>query len=140
MAPITEFKDEWRVLSDFFYCEVELDGVMYPTVEHAFVAAKTLLPEFREAIRTSGGPGDAKRMGRQLTLRADWEDVKVDVMRDLLRQKFSDGYPRICLLATFDRELIEGNNWNDRFWGVCDGEGKNMLGKLLMEIRAEERA
>jgi ribA/ribD-fused uncharacterized protein len=70
-------------------------------------------------------------------MRDDWNDIKIDVMRDLLQEKFSDDDLRELLLATGDAELIEGNTWNDYFWGVCLGEGQNWLGKLLMEVRKE---
>ena len=71
-----------------------------------------------------------------MDLREDWETVKIDVMRDVLKSKFSlNSELREKLIATGDVELIEGNHWNDRFWGVCRGKGQNHLGKLLMELR-----
>jgi ribA/ribD-fused uncharacterized protein len=139
LLPISGFHGDYRWLSNFTLCEVELEGVMYPTVEHAYQAAKTTVKEFREAIRLCTTPGQAKRMGKQITLRPDWEAIKLDVMRGLLREKFSWGYLRVALLATGERELIEENTWYDTFWGVCYGEGQNWLGKLLMEIREELR-
>lgn len=117
---------------------VTLDGVTYPTVEHAYQAAKTLDLEKRAVIRSLGKAGDAKKAGRKLKIRDDWEDVKVGVMRALLIQKFRPGsWEAGQLLATRDEELIEVNTWGDRFWGECPrGMGENQLGKLLMEIRA----
>ena len=80
--------------------------------------------------------GRAKRLGR-VELRSDWEEVKIEVMREVLRCKFSQNPDlKAKLIATGDAELIEGNNWNDRFWGVCRGVGQNHLGRLLMELRA----
>ena len=82
--------------------------------------------------------GQAKRLGRRVELRSDWETVKIEIMRQVLKSKFTHNPElREKLIATGNTELIEGNNWNDRFWGVCRGVGKNHLGKLLMEIRAE---
>ena len=83
-------------------------------------------------------------MGRHATLRPDWEEVKVDVMREGLRKKFAIPELRAMLLATGDEELIAGNTWHDRTWGrcVCDkcgGQGQNLLGQLLMELRTEIR-
>ena len=69
-------------------------------------------------------------------LRPDWEEVKVQVMRELLYAKFSEEPLRGMLKATGDQHLEEGNNWGDTFWGVCRGRGENWLGKLLMEVRA----
>ena len=84
-------------------------------------------------------PGEAKRMGRQVTLRKDWEDVKISVMEKGLRMKFAIPELRDKLLATGEEELVEGNWWGDTCWGVCKGVGANNLGKLLMKIREESR-
>ena len=137
MSDITSFTGEYRFLSNFFPAVVTLDGETYPSVEHAYQAAKTTSPIAREAIRTCPKPGQAKRNGRMVQLRPDWEEIKLDVMRDLLWQKFQHYDLREQLLATGDRRLIEGNHWNDTFWGVCRGVGQNWLGVLLMEIREE---
>ena len=75
-----------------------------------------------------------------MKLRPDWETEKISIMRALLRLKFADPALRAQLVATGVRPLVEGNRWGDRFWGVCGGNGQNMLGKLLMEIRAELRS
>ena len=80
-------------------------------------------------------PGQAKRAGNKLVLRPDWEQIKIIVMTDLCRIKFQDPHMRKLLLDTGDAELIEGNWWNDTFWGVCNGIGQNHLGKILMAIR-----
>ena len=94
------------------------------------------------AIATAKTPGQAKRAGRKAVLRHDWEDVKMNVMRKALRKKFSDPELKAKLLATGDQILEEGNTWHDKYWGVdsVTREGKNMLGKILMEIRDELRA
>ena len=70
-------------------------------------------------------------------MRADWEEVKIEIMEEALRLKFDDPHLKDLLLATGDKELIEGNTWNDQFWGVCNGVGENNLGKLLMKLRKE---
>ena len=134
---ISVFDGKYMFLSNFYNASCEFEGKIYPTVEHAFQAAKTLIPEEREEIRKAETPGKAKRMGRSVTLRPDWEEVKTDVMRQCLRSKFSFVPLAIDLVNTGDEELVEGNTWGDRIWGVCDGEGENRLGKLLMEIREE---
>lgn len=135
---ITEFQGPYRFLSNFWPCDVFLDGVRYPSVEHAFQAAKTLNTEMRLYIRDLGTPGEAKKAGRGVTLRTNWEIIKNNVMGDLLRQKFIYNSPlKNMLLATSTLELIEGNTWGDTYWGVCNGVGENHLGKMLMSIRAE---
>jgi len=72
-------------------------------------------------------------------LPADWEQRKLDVMRDLIRRKFENPLLRAMLLATEDATLIEGNTWNDTFYGVCKGVGQNWLGRIIMEVRDECR-
>lgn len=127
---------EYGFLSNFYSSPIQYEGIVYPTVEHMFQALKALDIETRKKIANAATPGQAKRLGRSVALREDWEEVKVDVMRTALQLKFSDPTLRAKLIATGDAELIEGNTWNDRFWGVCRGSGKNMLGLLLMELRS----
>ncbi len=136
---IARFFGQYRWLSNFWLVDVVLDGITYPSVENAYQAAKCLYEEDRERFRTCA-PGYAKKLGRKIVIRDDWMDIRVTVMRALLAQKFTpDTELAKSLLDTGDRELVEGNTWGDRFWGVCYGQGENVLGKLLMEIRAELR-
>lgn len=135
MEQITLFRGDFAFLSNFQKCLVEFDGDIYPTVEHAFQAAKTFDKEERKKILAVASPVIAKRIGRRLKLREDWEDVKCDIMLELLKSKFTDSELKEKLLATGDAELIEGNNHGDRFWGQVNGVGMNMLGKLLMDVR-----
>lgn len=136
--PIHKFSGKFRFLSNFFPADVEFEGVVYPTVEHAFQAAKSLDTKVREKIQRAATPGDAKRMGRSCRLREDWEKVKVDIMVALLRSKFQRHEDlRFLLLDTGGRELREGNTWGDTEWGMVGGKGNNKLGKSLMQVRAE---
>jgi len=140
---INDFSGRYSFLSNFYPSPVVYDGMEYPTVEHAYQAAKTLNPAEREQIRNlkkKDGfpwPGEAKRVGRRVTLRKDWELVKLDIMRLLLVQKFSRSDLKRALVETGTRHLVEGNWWGDTYWGVCKGEGNNYLGRLLMTIRSE---
>jgi ribA/ribD-fused uncharacterized protein len=136
MKKIDSFVGEYRFLSNFAPSVIEVDGFDYPTVEHAFQALKTENPTEREIVRTARTPGQAKKLGRRVTLRADWNTARVSVMKMLLEKKFSNKVLRAELLATEDAELVEGNYWNDTFWGVCRGRGENNLGRLLMEVRS----
>lgn len=131
---IEEFQGSYRFLSNFWPASVEYDGVTYPTVEHAFQAAKTLNKEERNKFQNITA-AQAKKLGRTVTLRSDWEEVKVSIMKELLEKKFSHSKLRDKLSQTKPHKLIEGNYWNDTFWGVCRGVGKNTLGELIMEIR-----
>lgn len=132
------FADEFRFLSNFHPSTVTFDGETYSTVEHAYQAAKTLDLEERAHIRNLATPGKAKRAGREITMRADWDDIRVNVMRQLLEQKFALGSQCAHMLClTEDHHIEETNTWGDTFWGVCRGEGLNVLGEMLMEIRAD---
>jgi ribA/ribD-fused uncharacterized protein len=141
-APIQTFSGEYRFLSNFWPAVVEYEGITYPSVEHTYQSAKTLEMAERRRIAAIVEPGDAKRAGRALpNQRADWEQVKLRVMEECVRYKFTQHADlREKLLATGDAELIEGNTWGDRFWGVCDGQGENHLGKILMKVRADLRS
>lgn len=134
---ITSFSNEHRYLSNFFPVDVTFEGVLYHSTEHAYQAAKTLDPTERKAIQQAKTPTQAKHVGYKITKRKDWNDVKASVMHALLRLKFSQDVFSDALLATRNAELVETNTWNDEYWGVCNGIGENMLGKLLMQTRNE---
>lgn len=119
---------------------VELDGEVYPSVEHAYQSAKTMDTRLRKHIQNTPTPGAAKKAGRKLEIRKDWEEIKLSVMEDLVRQKFTNNsLLKQRLLDTGNEPLIEGNTWGDQFWGVSDGKGLNHLGFILMDIREELR-
>ncbi len=142
MTSINGFRGEYRWLSNFYPATVRLDGIDYPTVENAYQAAKLpkLSYEYADRTFTRLDPAAAKRRAREYALPNGWEKHKVTLMTDLLRQKFAHAELREKLLATGDAHLEETNSWNDVFWGVCKGKGKNTLGKLLMQIRADIKA
>jgi ribA/ribD-fused uncharacterized protein len=142
---IDRFTGPYDFLSNFYPSAITLDGLDFNTVEHAFQAAKTSDLDERQALQLAKSPAEAKRLGRKVTLRPDWEQVKFSIMEALVRQKFTR-YPELAemLLDTGDARLIEGNTWNDRTWGMTktrQGEyiGKNWLGIILMKIRDELR-
>lgn len=131
---------KYRFLSNFYPCHAMYAAIFYKSVEHAYQAAKTLNHYERQEIANEPMPGRAKRLGQHVALRPDWENIKLDIMRNLVQYKFARDKD-LCarLLATDDMELIEGNQWHDTFWGVYEGSGKNHLGRILMEVRAEIR-
>lgn len=138
MKSINEFRGNYRWLSNFWPAQVELDGVIYPSVEHAYQAAKSLDENGEREPFQWGTAGEAKRRGRRLKIRPGWDDMKMNVMGMLLRQKFKPGSELAAkLIATGEANIEEGNTWGDKFWGVCDGEGENNLGKLLMLVRRD---
>ena len=92
LVPVVDaFTGPYFFLSNFAESPVDFEGAVYPTVEHAFAAAKTLDPAERELTRLAARPGDAKRLGRQVVLRPGWDDLRVEVMRRLLARKFAPG-------------------------------------------------
>ncbi len=123
-------------MSNFYPARITIGDVNYPTLEHAFQALKTVNPKERTAILKMIKPAAARRYGKKLVLRPGWDNVRIGVMFALLCLKFADPQQKKRLLATGDAELIEGNYWDDTFWGVCRGVGENNLGKLLMRVRA----
>ena len=140
---IVEFDGDYAFLSNFYPSSIYHEGITYPTNEHFFQAMKTLDISERKAIAAAETPGLAKRMGRNVKLRSDWEKIKVDVMRLGLILKFTDAELAEKLVATGDEELVEGNWWHDNTWGNCHCTacsrkgGRNLLGMLLMEVRKE---
>lgn len=137
MNKIREFTGNYFFLSNFYERSVKVGDKKYANTEAAFHSFKC--PERAEEFTTLN-PKEAKRLGRSVKLRPDWEQIKDDVMRKVVRAKFTQHEDlKQKLLETGDAILEEGNTWNDKYWGVdaTTREGKNMLGKILMEIRAE---
>lgn len=140
---INSFTGEYRFLSNFYPAQVMFMGVKFPTVEHACVAAKE--PTQKHILKIAkisvDKPGYVKKIGRSCKIRSDWNDVKIEIMTDLILQKFSIPDLKDKLLKTDSHELIEGNFWHDNFWGACyctkckNQEKLNNLGKILMNTR-----
>jgi len=134
--PITRFCGRHHFLSNFQMCAILFEGQRYPSVEHAYHAAKTDDQSWRFLL-LRGSPGEAKRIGRRLPLRHNWEGMKIGVMRQLVTYKFTEHEAlRRQLLATGDALLVEGNTHGDRFWGQVNGVGENWLGRILVDVRA----
>jgi ribA/ribD-fused uncharacterized protein len=133
---ICGFFDDYRFLSNYHLCPVWFEGLLYPATENAFMAAKTLDLEIRKQFLTLL-PKDAKQLGRKITLRPDWEQIKYDVMLMVNMDKYYRNPDlREKLLSTGDKYLEETNHWNDLIWGTNTVyEGQNNLGKILMNVR-----
>lgn len=132
---IEQFSGEYRFLSNFYPSTIVYEDITYPTVEHAYQAAKTDDFTLKKIISLLPTAADAKKFGKSITLRKDWENIKFSVMLKLVTLKFQDEQLKKQLLATGNAQLIEGNWWGDRYWGVCRGEGQNQLGLILMTVR-----
>lgn len=138
---INRFDDKHDFLSNFHPCNFKLNGYWFISAEHAYQLFKTEDMFQQRIILQTRTPVDARRMGRLVNLRGDWEDVKVGIMKKVVAAKFSDQYLKIKLKATGDEQLIEDNYWHDNFWGDCNCQkcfntpGENHLGRILMEVR-----
>ncbi len=142
---VREFQGDYRWLSNFHMCSVKWAGKVYPSAEHAYQASKTMDWDERNTIARMNTPGQAKRAGRALTMRPDWDNIKRGAMRDIVEAKFRQN-PDLAerLLYTGEATLEEGNRWGDTYWGVDlrTGKGENHLGRILMTVRTilrEER-
>jgi hypothetical protein len=136
---IDRFRRPYGFLSNMAKCEVCYNGETFHSVEQAYQFAKCVTDADRDKIRRYGvRPDLAKKISHRVTVREDWREVKLGVMEDLLRQKFSVQKLREKLLSTGSAVLIEGNEHGDYFWGQVHGVGQNMLGRLLMKIRQEK--
>lgn len=134
---INSFRGQYSFLSNFYEIPIVYDGIRYGSAEAAFQAQKTLSLSEREAMSFLT-PLKAKKAGKHIALRGDWENVKLNIMYEICKAKFMQNENlRQLLIATCHEELIEGNDRGDRFWGTVDGIGENNLGKILMRIRAE---
>ncbi len=124
-------------LSNFYESSIELDGIVYRNAEAAYQAMKSSDSLVRvKFINLSGA--SAKALGKKIELRKDWNDIKLDIMYEIVKAKFIQN-PTIAklLIDTNDKVIIEGNNWGDIYWGICNGKGENNLGKILMKVREE---
>jgi ribA/ribD-fused uncharacterized protein len=136
---IDSFQGEYRWLSNFWVCVVAIWGHTWSSVECAYQAAKCAFPEDMKKFHYIT-PGEAKRLGRTVHMRPDFNEVKLSLMEAAVRAKFTQNSDlKEKLLDTGDALLVEGNNWGDTYWGVCNGKGENHLGKILMKVRGELR-
>lgn len=134
---INKFRGQYCFLSNFYNAPVTWGGITYSNNEAAFQSAKTTNSSIRSSFATLN-PVIAKRKGRSLLIRPDWEEIKFDVMYEICLAKFSQNKDlKAKLIATGDEYLEEGNTWGDKIWGTVDGDGQNMLGKILMRVREE---
>ena len=131
------FRDEFYFLSNMFPCDCEYKGYKFTCSEALFQALKC--KHKKDIDKFVGIDGyTAKRIGRKIELRSDWNEIRLNAMKTALYVKFVNNIGlRSALRNTGDIELIEVNSWNDRYWGVCNGVGENNLGKLLMEFRSK---
>lgn len=146
MEKINTFKKDYAFLSNFSYCTIKYNGFTFPTLEHAYQAAKaTNKEEQKQFTLATLKPGEAKSLGRAISVRDDWNEVKLGIMYELVKQKFSNPRLKQKLLDTGEIFLEEGNYWHDNYWGNCycndcqSKKGENKLGRILMLVRQESR-
>lgn len=130
------FRDEYWFLSNFYPVEIECAGLKFKCVESAFQAYKCANIEDRKLFVNLNG-AEAKKLGRKIPMRKDWEDIKVKVMYRLVMQKFNRNPSLLNQLKGIEGIIVEDNTWNDTFWGMCNGKGRNTLGVILTAVRNE---
>lgn len=134
---VITYKGKWiyNWFSNFEYAPITIDGIEYPSVENYYQGMKNGSLE-KLKMFSKLKPSQAKWLGKQITLRKDWDQVKFEVMEKALRIKFAPGTIWYARLEMEEGEIVEWNNWGDRVWGkTLDGKGENHLGKILMKIR-----
>lgn len=137
---IDSFRGEYFFLSNFYPVEIEIDGKSYPSSEHYYQAMKCKKEEDHEKIRLCKSPADSKKEVSLYPHRENWKEIRLEVMENALRVKFSDPILKNKLKKTGEYNLREINTWNDKFWGIdkTTMKGDNHLGRLLMKIRDEK--
>jgi hypothetical protein len=135
---ILEFKNEYAFLSNFYYSPFIINDINYLTNEHFYQANKTVNKDEFQYVLDSDTPAIAKRRGKEINIDPNWDNIKNRVMYIGVYNKFTQNNKlKYMLINTENAELIEGNYWNDRYWGIClkTNEGENHLGKILMSVR-----
>lgn len=136
VKPILGFRGEYNFLSNFYMVDLLIDDYIYKSTEHYYMVMKTTDDKWRIKIADASTGAKAKQLGKTVPLRIDWhEKYKNQTMMYALLHKFRVPELRDKLVATGDAYIEETNHWNDVYWGVCNGEGKNMLGRMLMYVR-----
>lgn len=133
-------------LSNFQVCKIQYQGYIYWSTQAAYQAQKfkgtTIQMDRLKKVFTKIEPNEAKLLGSIIPLREDWEEVRLDIMKELLEIKFNQQPYKTMLIKTGDQELVQGNYWHDTFFGKCgcpqhNGQGQNHLGNIIMQIREE---
>ena len=128
------FRDDYAFLSNMYPAEIRYEDMKFTCAEALYQAFKCKNKEEMKRFCTWNGR-KAKRKGRIILLRDDWEDVKLSVMKLVVSLKFSQHPDLMDKLKQIDDDIVEDNDWGDIFWGICNCEGQNNLGKILMELR-----
>lgn len=138
---ITDFSEQYSFLSNLYPSPMVIDGRYYQTVEHAFHAAKAKNEEDAKLVRQCESASQAKRLGKQMPVRDNWEEIQLTVMKRLLLVKFcANRQLSKKLLETGDAPIVYSNNDGDWYWGKFQGNGENNIGTLLMQVRDILRA
>jgi ribA/ribD-fused uncharacterized protein len=130
-----KFRDQYWFLSNMYPCSIFYRGTTWKSAEHLFQASKTTHITQRDWIAQSQNASEAKRRGRLVTLRDNWNTIRVPVMREVVTLKFSQNAYLLEKLRKIDGTIVEDNTWGDKFWGKCNGQGENHLGIILMAVR-----
>ncbi len=136
---INEFHGEYRWLSNFWPIPIKYNGLTFPSVENAYMSRKNNSDIWVDFCANEKDVKKVNKLSREIKLVSNWDEIKVDIMEELIRIKFKDEELKNKLLDTGEILIQEGNDWGDTFWGIDldTGNGKNILGKIIMKIRDE---
>lgn len=134
---IRGFFDEFRFLSNFHVTPVHFNGNDYMSSEHAYMAAKARNKKDHDYVQSAKSCSQAKKRGSEIELVDDWELMKVEIMYLINLNKYSNPTMAALLATTGNRYLEETNWWGDKIWGVCEGIGQSLLGRVIMQVRTE---
>lgn len=129
-----KFRGDYDFLSNMYHSPIKVNGLVFTCAEAAFQSFKTLDKEERKKFQNIPGT-KAKKLGKKVALRPDWNEIKIEVMHCVVKTKFKQNPELIPRLKAIPGEIVEDNTWNDTFWGRCNGIGKNTLGQILMYLR-----
>ena len=132
---MNSFRGEFEYRSNFYNSPILILGYNYPTAEHAYQYFKMVTRKGQIAIVQASTPGHAKRLSHQYPIKSDWDSKKLLVMQYVVMQKFTQNAEIASILVSSKDYIVEENEWNDTFWGTCNGTGYNHLGIILMGVR-----
>ena len=130
-----KFRNKYYFLSNFYPSPFKIKKITFPTVEHYFQCMKCISKKEFNLILSCKSPSEAKKLGRKVKLRKGWKEIRVKIMKKGVYEKFKQNATLRKKLINIEGEIKEENTWNDTFWGVCNGDGKNILGEILMSTK-----
>lgn len=128
------FRNEYWFLSNMYPCKIRVNGLEFQCAEACFQSFKTTDLELRKKFQNLNG-FEAKKLGKKIKLRPDWNNIRLEVMYRVVLAKFRQHPELFRKLKNVSEPIVEDNTWHDTFWGMCNGVGKNNLGIILTAVQ-----